>query len=167
VIRAAKSDSRLANNNLPPDVQKLRCRACYQALRFAPPVEAMGKLLADRMRSYGPYTALHLRYEKDMLTFTACLDGGLPWFHNVWYGVVWYGMAVSACTHGLSREEAEELRAIREGILWWKVKNIDPVHKRAKGYCPLTPSEVALFLSALGFTSNTPIYIAAGEIYGG
>ncbi|KAM3200252.1 hypothetical protein P3L10_032614 [Capsicum annuum] len=92
VIRAAKSDSRLANNNLPPDVQKLRCRACYQALRFAPPVEAMGKLLADRMRSYGPYTALHLRYEKDMLTFTACLDGGLPWFHNVWYGVVWYGM---------------------------------------------------------------------------
>ncbi|PHT66126.1 hypothetical protein T459_30551 [Capsicum annuum] len=150
VIRAAKSDSRLANNNLPPDVQKLRCRACYQALRFAPPVEAMGKLLADRMRSYGPYTALHLRYEKDMLTFTACLDGGLP-----------------ACTHGLSREEAEELRAIREGILWWKVKNIDPVHKRAKGYCPLTPSEVALFLSALGFTSNTPIYIAAGEIYGG
>lgn len=44
VIRAAKSDSRLANNNLPLDIQKLRCRACYEALRFAPQIEAMGKV---------------------------------------------------------------------------------------------------------------------------
>ncbi|XP_015170236.1 uncharacterized protein At1g04910-like [Solanum tuberosum] len=142
VIRAAKSDSRLANNNLPPDIQKLRCRACYQALRFAPPIEAIGKLLVDRMRHYGPYIALHLRYEKDMLAF-------------------------SGCTHELSPKETDELRAIRESIPWWKVKDINPVVQRAKGYCPLTPREAGLFLSALGFTSNTRIYIAAGEIYGG
>eukprot|EP00250_Pteridium_aquilinum_P019082 c24286_g1_i1 orf=14-1090(-) len=43
IIRASKSDSRLANNNLPSDIQKLRCRVHYDALRFAPPIEALGK----------------------------------------------------------------------------------------------------------------------------
>lgn len=142
VIRAAKSDSRLANNNLPPDIQKLRCRACYEALRFAPRIEAMGKLLVERMRSYGPYIALHLRFEKDMLAF-------------------------SGCTHDLYPTEADELRTIRENTAYWKVKDINSTEQRAKGYCPLTPKEVGMFLNALGFPSGTPIYIAAGEIYGG
>ncbi|WOL19945.1 hypothetical protein Cni_G28747 [Canna indica] len=142
VIRAAKSDSRLANNNLPADIQRLRCRAFFDALRFAPNIEALGKSLVERMRSYGPFVALHLRYEKDMLAF-------------------------SGCTHGLTFEEANELTAIRENVSYWKVKNIDPLQQRAKGFCPLTPKEVGIFLSALGYPSTTPIYIAAGEIYGG
>ncbi|XP_039127432.1 O-fucosyltransferase 7 [Dioscorea cayenensis subsp. rotundata] len=142
VIRAAKSDSRLANNNLPADIQKLRCRAFYNSLRFSPRIEALAHLLVERMRSFGPYIALHLRYEKDMLAF-------------------------SGCTYGLSLAEADELTKIRENTSYWKVKDIDSQEQRVKGYCPLTPKEVGILLSALGYPSNTPIYVAAGEIYGG
>ncbi|KAM3209071.1 hypothetical protein ACQJBY_063639 [Aegilops geniculata] len=127
VIRAAKSDSRLANNFLPPDIQKLRCRTFFQALRFAPPIEALGNLLVERMKSFGPYIALHLRYEKDMLAFSGCTGN----------------------------------------TTYWKVKDIDPLEQRSHGHCPLTPKEVGMFLSALGYPSSTPVYIAAGEIYGG
>ncbi|KAG6494752.1 hypothetical protein ZIOFF_042513 [Zingiber officinale] len=142
VIKAAKSDSRLANNNLPADIQKLRCRAFFQALRFAPKIEALGKLLVERMRFYGPFIALHLRYEKDMLAF-------------------------SGCTYGLSPVESDELARIRENVSYWKIKDIVSQDQRAKGYCPLTPKEVAIFISSLGYPPNTPIYIAAGSIYGG
>ncbi|KAH7287779.1 hypothetical protein KP509_32G074000 [Ceratopteris richardii] len=142
VIHAAKSDSRLANNDLPSDIQKLRCRVHYDALRFAPSIEAFGRNLLERMRSKGPFIALHLRYEKDMLAF-------------------------SGCSHGLSSMQMEELTRIRESTSHWRVKLIDPKEQRLKGLCPLTPKEVGIFLEALGYPSTTRIYIAAGEIYGG
>lgn len=55
----------------------------------------------------------------------------------------------------------------RETTAYWKIKDIDSGEQRSKGYCPLTPKEVGIFLAALGYPTNTPIYIAAGEIYGG
>ncbi|KAH9322080.1 hypothetical protein KI387_016719, partial [Taxus chinensis] len=142
VINVAKSDSRLSNNYLPIDLQRLRCRAFYYALRFASPIEELGKKLVERMRRRGPYIALHLRYEKDMLAFTGC-------------------------TYGLTTSEAEELTTIRENTNHWKTKKINSTDQRAGGYCPLTPKEVGIFLQALGYPRNTWIYIAAGEIYGG
>nr|XP_010937209.1 rhamnogalacturonan I rhamnosyltransferase 1 isoform X2 [Elaeis guineensis] len=142
LIHFNRTDARLANNGLPLELQKLRCRVNYHALRFTPQIEALGNKLVKILQGRGHFVALHLRYEMDMLAF-------------------------SGCTHGCSMEEAEELKRMRYAYPWWREKEIDSEAKRMQGLCPLTPEETALVLKALGFENNTQIYIASGEIYGG
>ncbi|KAI3994609.1 hypothetical protein MKX01_007901 [Papaver californicum] len=45
-------DSRLSKN-LPSNLQNLRCKVAFHALRFSPPVLELGNKLAERMRSKG------------------------------------------------------------------------------------------------------------------
>lgn len=142
VVHLNRTDARLANNGQPLEIQKLRCRVNFSALRFTSQIEELGRKVIQLLRKNGPFLVLHLRYEMDMLAF-------------------------SGCTQGCNVDEVEELTRMRYAYPWWKEKIINSELKRKDGLCPLTPEETALTLKALGIDPNIQIYIAAGEIYGG
>uniref|UniRef100_A0A2N9EUM0 O-fucosyltransferase family protein n=1 Tax=Fagus sylvatica TaxID=28930 RepID=A0A2N9EUM0_FAGSY len=142
VVHFQKTDARLANNGIPEEVQKLRCRVNYEALKFAPPIEEVAKKIVSILRERGPFLVLHLRYEMDMVAFSGCIEG-------------------------CNEEEIEETTKMRYAYPWWKEKEIDSVNKRKAGLCPLTPEETALALRALDIDRNIQVYIAAGQIYKG
>ncbi|KHN43011.1 DUF246 domain-containing protein [Glycine soja] len=148
VIRISPFANRLSFD-APPAVQRLRCLANYEALRFSSPILTIGESLVERMRKHsaingGKYVSVHLRFEEDMVAFSCCVfDGG--------------------------KQEREDMIAARER--GWKGKFtkpgrvIRPGAIRINGKCPLTPLEVGLMLRGMGFTKNTSIFLASGKIY--
>lgn len=140
VVQLTKFDYRL-ENNLETDLQKLRCRVNYHALKFTKPIMEMGQSLVNRMRRKSRrFLAVHLRFEPDMLAFSRCYYGG-------------------------GDKERRELGAIRKR--WKTLSEADPDRERRNGKCPLTPEEVGLMLRALGFGNDSYLYVASGEVYGG
>ncbi|KAB2088278.1 hypothetical protein ERO13_A04G136900v2 [Gossypium hirsutum] len=142
---------RLGYDNVPPEINRLRCRVNYHALKFLPEIEEMANLLVSRMRnrtgSPNPYMALHLRFEKGMVGLSFCDFVG-------------------------TREEKAKMaeyrqkewpRRYKNGSHLWQLA----LQKRKEGRCPLEPGEVAVILRAMGYPKETQIYVASGQVYGG
>ncbi|KAF6158705.1 hypothetical protein GIB67_040219 [Kingdonia uniflora] len=136
-------DSRLSKD-LPSDLQKLRCKVAFRALRFSPPILELGNKLTQRMRSKGPYIALHLRMEKDVWVRTGCLPG-------------------------LSHKYDEIIRSerkLRPELLTGR-SNMTSHDRKLAGLCPLNALDVTRLLKALGAPRNAKIYWAGGSPFGG
>ncbi|KAL3644703.1 Protein ESMERALDA 1 [Castilleja foliolosa] len=148
IIRISPFANRLSFDS-PPAVQRLRCFANYQALKFSNPILTLGETLVARMKersayNSGKYISVHLRFEEDMVAFSCCIyDGG--------------------------EQEKLDMDAARErgwkGKFTKRGRVIRPGAIRLNGKCPLTPLEVGLMLRGMGFDRSTSIFLASGKIY--
>nr|XP_048323377.1 O-fucosyltransferase 8 isoform X2 [Ziziphus jujuba var. spinosa] len=170
--------NRLGFDPLPFELQRLRCKCNFHALKFVPKIQQVGSLLVRRIRKYdaansmldkqlfgkfmpsfsykehevakGPskYLALHLRFEVDMVAYSLCEFGG----------------------GDTERKELQTYREIHFPLLIERLKKskpVSPTELRKLGRCPLTPEEAALVLAGLGFKRGTYIYLAGSHVYGG
>ncbi|KAJ8551128.1 hypothetical protein K7X08_000498 [Anisodus acutangulus] len=166
IAAIAPFSHRLAFDNLPSDIQHLRCKVNFHALVFVPHVRTLGDALVSRLRSppslnsassathfhrrgndragAGKYVVLHLRFDKDMAAHSACDFGG-------------------------GKAEKLALAKYRQVLWQGRVLNSQFTDEelRGQGRCPLTPEEIGLLLAALGFNNSTRLYLASHKVYGG
>ncbi|XP_068330392.1 O-fucosyltransferase 31-like isoform X2 [Pyrus communis] len=168
IAAIAPFSHRLTFDNLPMDIQRLRCKVNFQALAFVPHIRALGDALISRLRypstksggvgtnylqempdvkekqGAGKFVVLHLRFDKDMAAHSACDFGG-------------------------GKAEKLALAKYRQVIWQGRVLNSQFTDEelRSRGRCPLTPEEIGLLLAALGFDNNTRLYLASHKVYGG
>ncbi|KAF5740149.1 hypothetical protein HS088_TW11G00215 [Tripterygium wilfordii] len=167
IAAIAPFSHRLAFENLPVNIQRLRCKVNFQALVFVPHIKALGETLVNRLRyssgklqssgneiqlgrmddggkEAGKFVVLHLRFDKDMAAHSACDFGG---------------------------GKAEKLALAKYRQVIWQGRvlktQFTDVELRNEGRCPLTPEEIGLLLAALGFNNNTRLYLASHKVYGG
>ncbi|CAM0913480.1 unnamed protein product [Alopecurus aequalis] len=176
VVHFVGFGNRLSFDPIPFELQRLRCRCNFHALRFVHKIQETGALLVKRLHGHMPhlsplednllghfagksipsgnrnesskYLAVHLRFEIDMVAYSLCYFGG-------------------------GKDEEEELEMYRQ-IHFPALTELKKTTKlpsasflRSEGKCPLAPEEAVLMLAAIGFKRSTSIYIAGAEIYGG
>ncbi|KAG6399877.1 hypothetical protein SASPL_141362 [Salvia splendens] len=168
IAAVAPFSHRLAFDNMPKDIQRLRCKVNFQALVFVPHIRDLGNTLVSRLRhppttneadssnyltrvtdskdkqGSGKFVVLHLRFDKDMAAHSACDFGG---------------------------GKAEELALAKYRQVIWQGRVLNSQFTdeelRSQGRCPLTPEEIGLLLAALGFDNSTRLYLASHKVYGG
>ncbi|KAA0055319.1 O-FucT domain-containing protein [Cucumis melo var. makuwa] len=136
-------DSKLSKN-LSFDLQKLKCKVAFHALKFAAAIQELGNQLTRRMWIEGPYIAIHLRLEKDVWVRSGCRTG--------------LGSDYDAIIAKTRNSQPEYLT----GRI-----NMSHIQRRRAGLCPLNALEIARLLKALGAPKQARIYTAGGEPFGG
>ncbi|KAH6796883.1 O-fucosyltransferase family protein [Perilla frutescens var. hirtella] len=168
IAAIAPFSHRVAFDNMPEEIQRLRCKVNFQALAFVPHIRSLGDALVSRLRNSpsssgvdstnylqkvtdardwqgtGKFVVLHLRFDKDMAAHSACDFGG-------------------------GKAEKLALAKYRQVIWQGRVLNSQFTDEelRSRGRCPLTPEEIGLLLAALGFDNSTRLYLASHKVYGG
>ncbi|KAH0900317.1 hypothetical protein HID58_049885 [Brassica napus] len=133
---------RLSFDHLPGEIQRLRCKVNFQALRFVPHITSLGDALVSRLRN--PLWRSDKERKSDMAAHSACDFGG-------------------------GKAEKLALAKYRQMIWQGRVLNSQFTDEelRSQGRCPLTPEEMGLLLAAFGFDNNTRLYLASHKVYGG
>ncbi|XP_050370699.1 O-fucosyltransferase 8 [Argentina anserina] len=171
--------NRLGFDPLPSELQRLRCKCNFHALKFAPDIQRVGSLLVKTIRKYDAAMSL---------LDNQLLGDFMHSIHSKQQDVAARGpfkylalhlrfeidmVAYSLCDFGGGESERNELQAYREvhfPLLIERLKNSKSVSQselRKLGKCPLTPEEAALVLAGVGFKHRTYIYLAGSQIYGG
>ncbi|PPD73557.1 hypothetical protein GOBAR_DD29530 [Gossypium barbadense] len=172
--------NRLGFDPFPPELQRLRCKCDFHALKFVPKIQEVGSLLIKRIRKF-KYHAAERQLDKQLLgDFTPSISSkenyverGSSRYLALHLRFEEDMAAYSQCDFGGGEHEKKELEAYREvhfPLLIERLKNskpVSPAELRKLGKCPLTPEEAALVLAALGFKRGTYIYLAGSRIYGG
>ncbi|KAL3023916.1 hypothetical protein AAZX31_04G091600 [Glycine max] len=163
IAAIAPFSHRLTFNNLPSDIQRLRCKVNFEALIFVSHIKELGNAIVHRLhhttegsdypleetdkfgkQQTGKFVVLHLRFDKDMAAHSACDFGG---------------------------GKAEKLALVKYRQVLWQGRVLNSQFTdeelRNQGRCPLTPEEIGLLLAALGFNNRTRLYLASHKVYGG
>ncbi|KAJ3671597.1 hypothetical protein LUZ60_007676 [Juncus effusus] len=129
------------------EYQKLRCRVAFHALQFRSEIRALGNKIVQRLRvSNRPYLAYHPGLVRDSLAYHGCAE----LFQDVHTELIQY-----------TRKQMIAKGAVKDQL------SVDSFARKKNGSCPLMPEEVGLILRALGYPSDTRIYITGSETFGG
>ncbi|KAH7435723.1 hypothetical protein KP509_06G077000 [Ceratopteris richardii] len=182
---------RLSFDPIPFEMQRLRCKCNFHALKFIPKIQRAAGLMVMRMREKDRRWGAEFSGEDTNDNGTVSLMKGLHMLvdaENIensdskQSGVKYLGLhlrfeidmvAYSLCEFGGGDAEQQELEAYRKVHFPTLTTYMDngrlpsAAQLREEGKCPLTPEEAVLMLVALGFKRGTRIFLAGAHIYGG
>ncbi|KAL4323856.1 hypothetical protein GQ457_11G014930 [Hibiscus cannabinus] len=129
------------------EFQRLRCRVAFHALQFRPEIQILGLRMVERLQASGqPFLAYHLGLIRDTLAYHGCAELN----RDVHTELIQYRRA----------------QLIKQGIISDEL-SVDSHMQRENGSCPLMPEEVGLLLRAMGYPSETIIYLTGSKKFGG